>query len=124
MSALEKNILQVEDDSDFHTYVDAPLYDVANVTSVFTVKEFNEALNNDSYDLFILDLVLRDGSGTSMSKKLKVTYPDTPIVLLSAHNVMMSESNVTDVVTELDASFVKGKLDEDAFISTVTKLLG
>ena len=127
MSTSSKKILHVEDDSDFHTYVDALLFDVATIKSVFTVKEFNAALMEESYDLFILDLVLRDGSGFTMSKKLKIQYPDTPIILLSAHNVMSTDKKVTDVVDvveEINASFIKGKLDEDAFISTVKDLLG
>ena len=123
MSNLTKSILHVEDDSDFHTYVDALLSDFASVTSVFTAKEFRESLETASYDLFILDLVLKDGSGFSMSKKLKKSHPNVPIILLSAHKVALSDDSVTDVVDEIDASFVKGRLDEEAFIKTVKKLM-
>lgn len=123
MSNLKKHILHVDDDPDIQAYVEALLSDIVNVTSVYTAKEFYELVDGISYDLFILDLVLKDGSGFSMSKKLKKSHPDTPIVLLSSHQVTMSDDNVTDVVDEIDASFVKGKLNEKEFIETIINLM-
>ena len=124
MKNLKKHILHVDDDPDIQAYVEALLSDVVNVTSVYTAKEFYELLDGIQYDLFVLDLVLKDGSGFSMSKKLKKSHPDTPIVLLSAHQVTTSDDNVTDVVDEIDASFVKGRLNEKQFIETITNLMG
>ena len=124
MSNLKKHILHVDDDPDIQAYVETLLSDIVNVTSVYTAKEFYGLLDGISYDLFILDLVLKDGSGFSMSKKLKKSHPDTPIVLLSSHQVTMSDDNVTDVVDEIDASFVKGRLNEKEFIETITNLMG
>lgn len=116
MSDKKKNILHVEDDSDFHTYVDALLFDFANVTSVYTAKEFRELLTGSLFDMFILDLVLKDGSGSGMARELKSFFPNTPIVILSSHDV-------TGAIAEADATFIKGSLDEDKFIKTVKKLL-
>ena len=124
MSTLKKHILHVDDDPDIQAYVEALLSDIVNVTSVYTAKEFYELVDGISYDLFILDLVLKDGSGFTMSKKLKKSHPDIPIVLLSSHQVTMTDDNVTDVVDEIDASFVKGRLNEKEFIETITKLMG
>ena len=123
MSTLKKHILHVDDDPDIQAYVEALLSDIVNVTSVYTAKEFYELVDGIAYDLFILDLVLKDGSGFTMSKKLKKTHPDIPIVLLSSHQVTMSDDNVTDVVDEIDASFVKGRLNEKEFIETIIKLM-
>ena len=123
MSNLKKHILHVDDDPDIQAYVEALLSDIVNVTSVYTAKEFYELVDGIAYDLFILDLVLKDGSGFTMSKKLKKTHPDIPIVLLSSHQVTMSDDNVTDVVDEIDASFVKGRLNEKEFIETIIKLM-
>lgn len=112
----KKSILHVEDDSDFHTYADALLSDIANVTSVYTSKHAHELLVGSVFDLFILDLVLKDSSGSIMARDLKKAFPSTPIVILSAHNV-------TGAIDEADASFVKDNLDEDKFISTIKNLL-
>lgn len=111
-----KSILHIEDDSDFHMYVDAMLSDVAKVTSVYTRKEAEKLLVGSIFDLFVLDLVLKDSSGSILAKDLKQAYPDTPIIILSAHNV-------TGAIDEAEASFVKSKLDEEGFITTVRKLL-
>ena len=117
MIDMKKRILHVEDDSDFHTYVDALLHDTVHVTSVYTTKDARELLVGSTFDLFLLDLVLKDGSGSSFSRELKEKYPKTPIVILSSHNV-------TGVIDEAEVSFVKSNLDEDEFTKTIGKLAG
>lgn len=116
MTNTNKSILHVEDDSDFHTYVDALLSDIANVTSVYTAKHAHELLVGSVFDLFLLDLVLKDSSGSTMARELKKSFPNTPIVVLSAHDV-------TGAIDEAEATFVKSTLDEDKFIDTVRGLL-
>ena len=68
------------------------------------------------YDLFILDLVLQDGSGSRMARELKNTYPDTPIAILSAHDI-------TDAIEEADANFIKSKVEVSEFVKTISRLL-
>lgn len=109
------NILHLEDDVDIHPYVKTLLEDIANVTSVISAKEFEESLTACKFDLFLLDLVFRDGSGSRMARTLKRDHPDTPIVILSTHDV-------TDAIEEAEASFVKGKVDTKVFIKTIKKL--
>ena len=109
------NILHLEDDPDIHPYVKTLLDNIANITFVTTAKEFNASLSASKFDLFLLDLVFRDGSGSKMARTLKNDYPDTPIVVLSTHNV-------TGAIDEADASFVKGKFEIEDFIQTIKKL--
>ena len=111
-----KNILHIEDDTDIHNYVETMLNDVANITSVVSIKDADVILQSDVFDLFILDLVLKDGSGYKMARKLKEIYPDTPIAILSAHNI-------TSAIEEADASFFKNLINEDDFVNTIKKLL-
>lgn len=113
-----KHILHVEDDSDFHFYIGAMLDDFVNITSVCTAKEFRESLTGFTFDLFLLDVVLRDGSGASIAKECRAKYPDTPIVILSAYDA------ITDVIEDADAVFDKSVLDYDVFIAEIKKLLG
>ena len=116
MTGSKKSILYVEDDTDFHMYADALLHELANVTSVVSTMDARTLIAGSSFDLFLLDLVLKDGSGSGLARELKKLFPDTPIVILSAHNV-------TDVIEEADASFVKAGFDEDGFVNTIKQLL-
>jgi len=116
MSNTKKSILHVEDDPDFHPYVAALLENAANVTSVHTAKAFRELLVGSVFDMFILDLVFKDGSGSSLARELKAAYPNTPVIILSAHDV-------TGAIEEVDATFIKGRLKEKDFVKTITKLL-
>lgn len=118
MNDTMKHILHVEDDTDFHYYVDTMLSDFVNVTSVCTKKESEEALIGFNFDLFLLDLVLQDGSGAKIAKELKAKFPGIPVVILSAHDI------ITNFIDDADATFVKTTLDFDEFISTIKKLLG
>ena len=116
MAVTKKSILHIEDDPDIHTYVDALLNDVAYVTSVFTAREAKQLLIGSAFDLFILDLVLKDASGATLARDLKEAFPGTPVIILSSHDV-------TGAIEESDASFIKGKMDDASFIDAAKKLL-
>lgn len=108
--------MHVEDDADIHVFVETLLGDIATITSVTSAKEFRELLAGCIFDLFILDLVLKDGSGSGLIRELKTAYPDTPVIILSAHDV-------TGAIDEADASFIKGRFETTDFIETVKSLL-
>lgn len=112
-----QHILHVEDNVDYHTYVDTMLSDFVNVTSVYTAKELRETLSGFDFDLFIVDLVLQDASGASLAQELRNKYPDTPIVILSAHNTLVG------CIDNVDAKFNKTVLEFDKFIAKIKKLL-
>lgn len=116
MTQLKKCILHIEDDPDIQSYVKSMLDGIASVTSADGQRDARQLLIGSVFDLFILDLVLKDASGASIATDLKSIYPDTPIIILSAHNV-------ADAIEEAEATFVKGKLDESSFVATVEKLL-
>lgn len=116
MTGIKKSILHLEDDTDFHDYVKTLLGDLVHITSVSSAKEFSELLSGSQFDLFMLDLVFKDGSGSKMAKTLKHNYPNTPIVILSAYDV-------TDAIEEADAAFIKGTFKTDAFIKKIKTLL-
>ena len=111
------HILHIEDSEDFQFYIETMLEDVVTITSVTTIKEAREALIGIKFSLFLVDLFLPDGTGSRMAKELKEKYPDTPIVMLSAHDV------VTDFDEEVDAIFVKTTLDLDALVKKIKSLL-
>lgn len=116
MSETKKHILHVDDDEDILSFISAILVDIAQVTSVKSTKEARAILTGSTFDLFILDLVLQDGSGSSMARTLKKAYPNTPIVILSAHNLV-------DAIEEADITFMKGCFDKNTFIDYIKKAL-
>lgn len=59
-------ILHIEDDHDTQTLVATLLEEFADVTSVGSIKEADTLIRNNKYDLVVLDLVLPDGSGTTL----------------------------------------------------------
>ena len=111
------HILHIEDSEDFQFYIETMLEDVVTITSVSTIKEAREALIGIKFNLFLVDLFLPDGSGSRMAKELKKNYPDTPIVMLSAHDV------VSDYNDEVDAIFVKTTLDLNLLVNKIKSLL-
>ena len=116
MNESRKRILHLEDDHDMQDYVQALLSDIADITSIDTAEQFSRLLDENTFDLFLLDLVLQDGSGSSMAKVMKATYPEIPIIMLSAHYK-------AGTIEEVDASFTKGAMNETEFIDSVIKFL-
>ena len=48
-------------------------------------KEFVEKINNESYDLFICDISLPDGSGYDILEIIKEKKLNTKVIILSMH---------------------------------------
>lgn len=48
-------------------------------------KEFLEKITNDSYDLFICDISLPDGTGYDILEEIKVKKINTKVIILSMH---------------------------------------
>lgn len=69
-----------------------------SVQVAYTLEEGNGALEQQNYDLIILDWMLPDGNGVGFLKKQRETYMDnTPVLLLS------SKGEAIEKVEALDA---------------------
>ena len=112
-----KHIVHLEDNEDYQFYVDTMLKDFVNVTAAYTAKEFWEGVAGCKFDMFILDLVLSDGSGARIAKEARSKFPNIPIVMLSAHDI------IADFVDVADATFVKTTLDLEEFAATIKEML-
>lgn len=112
-----KHILHIEDNHDFHVYINTMLGDLGNITSVVSLEKAHDAMNDIKYDLFIIDMVLEDGSGASIIGQLKKKHPGTPIIILSAHDVISSFTGLVDAV------FNKAVLDFEELFNTAKKLI-
>lgn len=54
--------------------------------TVISIREANEKIRHNRYDLFILDLNLPDGNGFDLIPSIRMNNTDARIVIISAHD--------------------------------------
>ena len=102
------NILVIEDEPDIRKNLEYNLSrENYTVTSASSLSEAESVLNLNKYSLILLDLMLPDGSGLDLCKKMK-SNPETetiPIIILTAKDdevdkVVGFELGADDYVTK------------------------
>ena len=102
------NILVIEDEPDIRRNLEYNLgREGFNASSVGSLDEANEKLKSKKFDLILLDLMLPDGSGLELCKKIKSNSETeaTPVVILTAKDdevdrVVGFELGADDYVTK------------------------
>ena len=102
------NILVIEDEPDIRKNLEYNLgREGFNTSSSGSLDEANEKLKSKKFDLIILDLMLPDGSGLDLCKKIKSNSETeaTPIIILTAKDdevdkVVGFELGADDYVTK------------------------
>ena len=94
-------ILHIEDNPDISMIVAKILSDIVNITHVTSLKEAREKIDQQPFDLAIIDLVLPDGSGLDMVSELKSKQPSTPIIIHSAHEISETIHDVDAVLSKM-----------------------
>ena len=102
------NILVIEDEPDIRRNLEYNLgREGFNTSSVGSLDEANEKLKSKKFDLILLDLMLPDGSGLDLCKKIKSNSKTeaTPIIILTAKDdevdkVVGFELGADDYVTK------------------------
>ncbi|MEF3254716.1 MAG: response regulator [Deferribacterales bacterium] len=82
-----KNILVVEDSKFFQNVIENELKELEyNITIASSIKEAEEILNKNSFDLITLDVELPDGLGYDLCRKLKNDpyYNNTQIIIVTS----------------------------------------
>ena len=127
------NILGIEDEPDIRKNLEYNLSrENYTVTSASSLSEAESVLNSNKYSLILLDLMLPDGSGLDLCKKMK-SNPETetiPIIILTAKDdevdkVVGFELGADDYVTKpfsvrelilrIKAILKRGQKKEDVF---------
>ena len=85
--AKELKVIYVEDDAALREEVSLFLSDIfARIDTATNGLEGLEALSMNHYDLVITDIRMPEMDGISMIEALKVSHPNIPILVTSAHN--------------------------------------
>lgn len=80
-----RNILVVEDNQDLTLYLEKFLQDQGFRTSVLHKGSLViSELEDETYDLVLLDLKLPDVKGESLCRQIKDIHPNLPVILLTA----------------------------------------
>lgn len=81
------NILLVEDEESLHSTLKLNLeMDNYEVTSAFTGNEALKAVQEEYFDLIIMDVMLPEIDGISVTESLRIQHNEVPILMLSAKN--------------------------------------
>ena len=87
MKDSKANILVVEDEENLHEALKLNLeIEGYEVTSAFDGKEALQKINNEYFDLIIMDIMLPEVDGISVTETIRINNNDVPILILSARN--------------------------------------
>ena len=111
-------LLYVEDDPDLVRVVSALLDSVAEVVAATTLTEALRHIENERFDLAVIDVDLPDGSGLDLLAQLGNGGPSTtPAMIFSADQVDAS------VAAKVEAALVKSKTSDRELVETIKSLI-
>lgn len=87
MNGNKENILLVEDEENLHETLKLNLeLEGYSVTSAYNGNQALKAVQNEYFDLIIMDIMLPEMDGISVTESIRVKNIDVPILILSAKN--------------------------------------
>lgn len=90
------NLLLIDDDRVFNAIMEEAANEfTCSIESVSSSEEIDD-VQFHKFDLILLDLQLREGSGIELIPELTKHFPNTPIILISAEN-NISEQNMANL---------------------------
>ncbi|MCW3087783.1 MAG: response regulator transcription factor [Sediminibacterium sp.] len=87
MKETSGNILLVEDEENLHETLKLNLeLEGYEVTSAFDGREALQKVANEYFDLIVMDIMLPEIDGISVTETIRVNHNEVPILILSARN--------------------------------------
>jgi DNA-binding response OmpR family regulator len=111
-------VLHVEDDPDIFLVVKAIVDEFAEMDNATNLADARRMLENNHYDLAILDISLPDGSGMELLPVLNGASPPIPVMVFSSHE--MGPENIQEVKSAL----VKSRTNNAQLLATIKHLIG
>ena len=101
---MSKNILIIDDDFSLRRVIERALKNSkTNIKSVSTISEAWVDIEKNEFDLIICDVVLPDGDGLELVKKVKLKNNSQSFIIISAKNNLLTaiKANQLDIVDYL-----------------------
>lgn len=114
-----RRILCVEDNQDTCEVVGFIFRDYEMVFAG-TVKDAKPHIENEEFDLYMLDNWLPDGSGIELCEKIRALKPDTPIIFTSAVGM---KSDVDEAIAAGADRYILKPVEPDNLRKVVKELL-
>lgn len=111
-------ILHVEDDADLSHVIAQALEGKAELATAPTLRDATRLLEQEEFDLVILDLGLPDGSGAQLLERFPSLRDKTlPVLILSANE---PDAELRDRVA---SALVKARVSESSIVDTVMNII-
>ncbi len=110
-------ILHVEDDLDIQRTAATIAQDFATFEFAGSLQEAREQLAKHHYDLVLLDLTLKDGSGWELLDTIEALNPAPPVVVFSASDAVATETQ------RVEAVLVKAYTSNNQLLRTLQRVL-
>ena len=114
MNGRRPHILHVEDDADIVQVIKVLLKDMADLSNVPSVRDARKLLEEQDFDLVILDLGLADGSGIELLDEIK---DGCPIIIFSA------QQPDREITAQVTAALTKTTTSNDQLLATIKQAL-
>lgn len=111
-------ILHIEDDEDVRQIVGEILKGKAEMSYAATLKDSLKQLEQNAFDLVILNIGLSDGSGLSVLPLLNKKNPPVPVLMFSAQEI------TKDFAPNVSAVLVQSRVSNEQLLSTIQRLIG
>ena len=118
---MSKNILIIDDDFSLRRVMEKALKNSkTNIKGVATISQAWVDIEKNEFDLIICDVVLPDGDGLELVRKVKLKKSSQSFIIISAKNNLLTaiKANQLDVV-----DYLPKPLDLNDLIITVDRCL-
>ncbi len=111
-------VLHVEDDPDVHSIVKTMLQDHCELTWTTSVSASKNAMNNEDFDLVLLDIGLPDGSGLDLLETIELRIKPPRVIIFSAQDVTEEYEN------KVSAVLVKSNTNNRKLAEVILSVMG
>lgn len=110
-------VLHVEDEQDVHQVVSRMLQNEVDMVWTSTVSASREILEQEEFDLVLLDISLPDGSGLDLLETIERRVKPPNIIIFSAQNVE------PEIAQQVNSVLVKSHTSNDELLKTITSTI-
>lgn len=112
-----QRILHVEDDQDIVTIMRMQLENLCDYQAVASLAQARKTLQQQRFDLILLDLGLPDGNGIDVLPDIAATQGDIPVVIFSAQDLSAEHK------TQVRAVYSKSRINTEVLANYLKNIL-